>query len=180
MRAFIAIDLPDVVQDAISDLQADLPAGKPAPPENLHLTLAFLGEQPTELIEDIHTALGDLSVPGFDLHLSGTDTFGGNDPKVVFAGVKPNASLDHLHSKIRSLLHGTGVMLERKRFRPHVTLARFGRRTTAPEMQRLRAWLLSHADFDVPPFRVNDIVLYRSTLARGGALHDELARYALN
>ena len=179
MRAFIAIDLPDTARDVIAHLQSDLPVGKLMSPENLHLTLAFLGEQPTELIEDIHNALCDLTAPGFDLHLSGTDTFGGNDPKVVFAGVKPNATLDHLHSKIRSLLHGTGVMLERQRFRPHVTLARFSRRSTAPEMVRLRGWLLSHAAFEIGSFPVANIVLYRSTLGRGGVVHDELARYPL-
>ena len=179
MRAFIAIDLPESVKDAISDLQADLPTGQPSPSENLHLTLAFLGEQPTEMIEDIHTALCDLTAPGFDLQLAGTDTFGGNDPKVVFAAVKPNPALEHLHRKIRSLAHGAGFVLDRQRFRPHVTIARFRRRPTAPEMERLRGWLLAHSNFGTEPFPVTEISLYRSTLSRAGAFHDELARYPL-
>jgi len=179
MRAFIALDLPDPVKDVLSDLQDDLPVGKPSPPENLHVTLAFLGEQPTEVIEDIHAALCDLSAPGFEMNLAGTDTFGGNDPKVVFASVKSNPGLDHLHRKIRAVLHGAGLMLDRQRFRPHVTLARFRRRPTAPEMERLRGWLLAHSDFRTEPFPVADITLYQSTLSRSGAIHDELARYPL-
>lgn len=179
MRAFIAIDMPDLARDALSDLQSDLPTGRLAPHDNLHLTLAFLGEQPVELFEDAHAALTSLDLPAFDLQLAGTDTFGGNAPKVLFVGARPNPALDRLHAKIRSLLHGAGLMLDRQRFRPHVTLARFPARVTAPEMERLRRWLLAHADFVAEPFRVDHVTLYRSEVGRGGAVHDPLARYLL-
>ncbi len=179
MRTFIAIDLPDDARDAISDLQADVPVGKLSAPENLHLTLAFLNEQPAEVVENVHHALLSLSRPPFDMRLAGVETFGGNDPKVLVANVQANTALDALHRKIRSILHGAGIMLDRQRFRPHVTLARFPHRPTATEMERLRAWLLAHSDFAVPAFSVTEVVLFRSTLMRSGAVHDELARYPL-
>lgn len=179
MRSFIAIDMPEKVRDILADLQSDLPAGNPTPPENLHLTLAFLGELVAGIEEDLHDALSALHEPAFDLHLSGVDTFGGNDPKVLFVGAQPNDALDRLHRKVRSQLHGAGIMLDRKRFRPHVTLARFRRRPSAPEMERLRLWLLAYSGFGLPPFPVTGFTLYQSTLARSGAIHDELARYPL-
>ena len=46
MRAFLALDLPQETRDALIRVQADLPVGRPVPCENLHLTLAFLDEQP--------------------------------------------------------------------------------------------------------------------------------------
>lgn len=179
MRAFIAIDMPDDAQVALEVLQADLPAGTPAPPENLHLTLAFLGEQPLSVLETAHGALLDICARPFDLQLMGVDSFGGNDPKVVFAAVKTEPALDQLHRKIRSKLHGCGIMLERKRFRPHITLARFRRRPGAVEMDRLRDWLLRHSDFQISKVPVTHFTFYQSTLARTGAIHEELARYPL-
>lgn len=180
MRSFIAVDMPDKIRDILEDLQSELPAGNPAPPDNLHLTLAFLGEQRVEMLEDLRAALERFSAPAFDLQLSGVDTFGGNDPKVVFAGVLPNPALEHLHGKLKSALHGAGLMLDRKRFRPHVTIARFGQRPRATAMERLRRWLIANADFRTDPFAVKKIVLYRSTLSRSGAIHDELAHYPLS
>lgn len=179
MRTFIAIDLPDDTLDALSDLQDDVPVGKLTPLENLHVTLAFLNEHPAEVVENVHHALLSLSRPPFEMRLAGVEAFGGNDPKVLVANVQTNPTLDALHRKIRSILHGAGIMLHRQRFRPHVTLARFPRRPTATEMERLRGWILAHSDFAVPAFAVTEVALFRSTLMRSGAVHDELARYPL-
>jgi hypothetical protein len=69
MRAFIAIDLPDDVRNRLEDLQEDLPLGRPADPDQMHLTLAFLGEQRDNVIEEVHEALLGLRFPAFELQL---------------------------------------------------------------------------------------------------------------
>jgi 2'-5' RNA ligase len=78
-----------------------------------------------------------------------------------------------LHDRIRSRLHGAGVAAERRRFRPHVTLARIaGRRDAAP--------ILTHiASVRLGPFTCSQFALVRSQLHPEGAIHDPLAVYPL-
>lgn len=180
MRAFVAIDLPEAIRDAITDLQGWLPVGRQVVAENLHLTLAFLGEQPDPVIGEVDEALAALVVPAFDLQLAGLDVFGGRSPDLVFLGVAANPALRHLQRKIMTALReGPGLDLARVRFRPHVTLARFSRRPDAAGRERLGAFLAAHADVRLPAFRVRRFTLYSSVLGRGVARHHPLADYAL-
>lgn len=179
MRAFVAIDLPDDAKDAISGLQSALLVGQPVPADNFHLTLAFLGEQSEDQIEEAHDGLQQISAPSFELKLSGLDTFGGDDPKILFVGTGRNEALGHLRSSIRGALRGAGIELGRERFRPHVTLSRFRRGMSVYDLAKLRMFLAGHADFGLPPFTVASFALYRSTLRPEGALHEKLAQYSL-
>ncbi len=178
MRAFVAIDLPDPVIAALEALQEVMPLGKPVDPEQMHLTLAFLGEQPVDLIEAAHHALQGIRFPPFELQLRGLGTFGDRQPTVLWAGLRDPSQVKALHDRILPALHGAGLQLERRRFRPHVTIARFDR-TAQPDHERLAKFLARNATFPSPPFRVEDFALWRSTLLKAGAVHDELARYPL-
>lgn len=178
MRAFVAIDLPDAARDSLLPLLEALPVGRPADPEQLHLTLAFLGEQPDDLIEEAHWALDGLRPPAFELRLAGLDTFGSRGQLVLWAGVADAGPLKALQARVMSALHGAGLPLERRRFRPHVTLARLGP-LGAAEAERLARFLSRWGAFPSPAFEVRDFALWRSTLLRSGAVHEELARYPL-
>ncbi|MBP1804809.1 RNA 2',3'-cyclic phosphodiesterase [Rubellimicrobium aerolatum] len=178
MRAFLAIPIPDPVRDALERVQEQLPFGRPADPEQLHLTLAFLGEQPDDLIQSAHEALEDLRFPAFVLQLQGLGTFGDRSPTALWAGVRDPAPAKALRDRILPALHGAGITLERTRFRPHVTLARLAR--TAPaDHERLARFLSRWEAFPSPAFTVDSFALYRSTLRPSGAIHEELARYPL-
>ena len=179
IRAFIGIALPDGHAEALERLQDSLPLGRAAPPENFHLTLAFLGEQPEHLLEEVHYRLEDLRAPAATLEIAGLGTFGKRDASVVFAEVAQDATLRQLREKVRNAVRGAGLDLARERFRPHVTLARIGGRLEPEDLERLRGWLERNAAFRLPPVPVTEITLYRSTLTRSGALHDPLARYAI-
>lgn len=178
MRAFVAIDLPDPVRDALGALQEAMPLGRPVDPDQMHLTLAFLGEQPDDLVEAAHHALEGIRFPGFEMQLAGLGTFGDRAPTVLWAGVRDAGPVKALHQRVLPALHGAGIVLERRRFRPHVTLARFDR-TEAPDHERLARFLSRWEAFPSPPFRVESFGLWRSTLLRSGAVHEELARYPL-
>lgn len=180
MRAFVAIDLPEPVRERIAVLQSALPVGQPVRAENFHLTLAFLGEQQEALIEEAHHGLQRVTAPGFDLKLAGLDTFGGEDPKILFVGAAKNEPLGRLRKQVRGAMHGAGIRLNRERFRPHVTLARFRRGMSLYDVERLRRFLSHHADFGLEPFAVTSFTLYRSTLRPDGAVHEALARYPLS
>lgn len=179
MRAFIAIDLPDDTAAALAELQQRLPAGRPVPRDNLHLTLAFLDDQPEAVLEDLHFELASLRALPFDLRLSGLGCFGGRVPKVLFAGLDPSAELTRLHGQVVNAVRSAGIARPRERFRPHVTLARFNRPPDRQQAGRLQDFLAAHDRLTLPPFPVNGFCLYRSTLHSEGAIHEELARYPL-
>lgn len=177
MRVFVAIPVPEKIGAALERLQDDLPAGRTADPETFHITLAFLGEEPAERVEAAHEALSGLAAAPFTLRLDGLGSFGGREMQVLFAAVAPSGPLDALHRKVRSLLHGAGIMPDRQRFRPHVTLARF--RPGEGGDPALARFLARHAGFGSAPFTVREVVLYRLHLTKGGAVHEPLADYPL-
>lgn len=179
MRSFIAIPLPDETGRALAPVQAALPLGRLIVPEDLHLTLAFLGHMPEAMVEEVHFALETLRHPGFEITLAGLDTFGGDRPTSLHILAAPDPALSALHKRIRSRLHGLGLAIERRRFAPHVTLARFARSMRPDEATRIGRFLASRADIRLPPFRATSICLYESILTEAGAHYEVLARYPL-
>ncbi|MEJ2023231.1 MAG: RNA 2',3'-cyclic phosphodiesterase [Maritimibacter sp.] len=124
MRAFLALDIPEDLLVPLTRLQAGLSVGRVVPEENLHLTLAFLGEISEAQARDLAEALSLFRHPAIDLTLSGLDLFGGKRPDVLFIGGHGDG-LAHLQEKIAHMVREAGIALPRSRFRPHVTLARY-------------------------------------------------------
>jgi 2'-5' RNA ligase len=178
MRAFVALDLPMPAVAALERVQAALPAGRPVPSENLHLTLAFLGEVAEATLEEVHFALEALRLPGFEIVLAGLGMFGG-PPASVHAVAEPAPGLVRLHAAVRRAVEGAGLALPRERFRPHVTIARLSRAPGPDTRARLEAFVAADAGFVLPPFAVTGFGLWRSTLTSGGAIHEALAVYRL-
>lgn len=179
MRSFIAIPIPEEAGDALAAVQAALPFGRVVPRENLHLTLVFLGEVAEPQLEEVHFALETLRHPAFDLTLSGLDIFGGDRPQSLNIAARATPDMTELHRRIRSRLHGVGVETERRRFVPHVTLARFGKSMGSDETGRIGRFLAGRADLRLPPFRVSAFCLYQSILTADGAHYEALADYPL-
>lgn len=177
MRAFVAIDLPEEVSGALERLQAVLPVGRPVPPENLHLTLAFLGEQPEDALEELNFELEAIRQPPFELRFDGLGAFGGDRPRVLFADVAPNPALSGLRRRVVKALRRAGIAPSKERFHPHVTLARFGERAAPEVAARLRRFVAETSADTVPGFPVTGFGLYASTLRPTGARHELLARY---
>ena len=180
IRAFVAIALPDDVIRALTLAQAGLPVGRPLPPENLHLTLAFLGEHPEPVIEDLHLALDAIRAPGFEISLSGTGLFGNRRPRVLYAGVSAGPALGRLREKILQAARNTGLRLDRERYTPHVTLARLPQDISTEESTDIRTFAARRSGFAAGPFTVDEFTLYRSSLGRNGAIYQALAEYPLS
>ncbi len=179
MRAFVAIDMPDDVREALETVQAELPVGRLMAPETFHLTLAFLDDQPPAVLEAVHDGLAALEAAPFELQLRGVDVFGGARPRVLWAGAGATPPLAALRERVRRAVLAAGVDLPRERFRPHVTLARFGHRLDRGEAARLAGFLADLGAASLPGFRVEAFQLYRSSLGPGGAVHEVLAEYPL-
>ena len=180
IRAFVAIPLPEHVIQSLTAAQAGLPTGRPVPPENLHITVAFLGEHPEPLIEDVHFALDNVRAPAFELTLDGLGLFGGNRPRVLCAEVRPEPMLSHLREKVLQAARGAGIRLDRARYNPHVTLARFNNGLKGEDAEKMRTFTVRRMAFKVGPFAVDEFHLYRSNLGRKGPIYEELAAYKLN
>lgn len=179
MRAFLALPLPDAAVTALERLQQEIPLGRLVPPENLHLTLLFLGERSDAALEELHFALEALRAPAFDLRLSGLDMFDRADPDALHIAVTPCAALDALHMRLRAVAHGAGMTLDRARFRPHVTLARFNRGLGPDQAARLGRFLAARGDFALPAFAVTGFALVESILTKDGPVYEVLADYPL-
>ena len=179
IRAFAAIALPGSVVRPLTAAQTGLPAGRLVAPENFHLTVAFLGEHPEPVIEDVHLALDGIHALGFALTLSGAGLFGGQRPRALYARVQPEPALNRLRKKVLQAARGAGLRLPRERYSPHVTLARFNAGLKGDEAVEMRDFAARRMGFTAGPFEVREFLLMRSTLGRNGPAYQELAAYPL-
>lgn len=178
MRAFVALDLPEAALEAITRLQAGLAVGRVVPEENLHLTLAFLGDISEPQAADLAGVLAGLRLPAVSLTLRGLDLFGGRRPSVLVV-MAEGEGLERLHDKVARAVREAGVTLPRERFRPHVTLARFAREISAKDQKRLGEFLALNGTFALAPMPADSLTLYRSHLREEGAIHEPLAQFDL-
>ena len=179
IRLFTAIEIPEEVRDLLLDLQSGLPGATWSPWDNLHLTLRFIGEVPEPMVEEIEEALWGIQAEGFSLQLKGVGKFGGESARaparLVFAEAERAEGLMRLQSKIEHALQELGLEPERRKYHPHVTLARL----KDTPMGRLGNYLAEHAMFAPPRFAVNEFSLFSSTLGREHSVYDALSSFAL-
>lgn len=178
IRAFVGIAIPEHVAGALVAAQAGLP-GRLIERENFHLTLAFLGDVPGPLLEEVHYALEGIYAPGFALMLDGADSFGRPQPATAHLRVAPQPDLSHLRAKIARAVREAGAEIDGRRFTPHVTLARFGSGLGPDDALDLAAWIGRRAGLRAGPFAVHEFTLFRSHLGRKGAAYEALESYPL-
>jgi 2'-5' RNA ligase len=177
MRLFVALDLPWGLRERLADLAAGLGGVRWVPPENHHLTLRFIGEMPRHAAEEIDLQLAGLRARGFALEMCGVGTLQkGGRLTALTAGVARNPALDHLRAKIETALQRAGVAPERRRFTPHVTLARMGEQA---EASRVAAWIQAHNLFRAAPVTVEHFTLFSSQLGREQSVYTAEAEYRL-
>lgn len=178
MRAFVALDLPEQMLRPLTRLQAGLSVGRVVAEDNLHLTLAFLGDVSDSLAEEVAEGLDAARLPGVRLALSGLDVYGGEPPKVLAVRAS-GGGLEPLHAKCMRIARDAGVDLARRRFRPHVTIARLSRDLTPKDQVRLGDFLALNGTFALPEAQAHSITLYRSHLSSEGADYEPLASFPL-
>lgn len=174
MRLFISLTLPDEALDEIAALQDRMPKGRMVPPENLHLTLAFLGDCDDTEAEAAHDAIALLRAPALSIGLTAPAIYGGKHGQAVALEAEGGAPLHELHDRLRGKLRGAGLAVERRRFRPHVTLARLPGRADAS------GCLDALVGVKLGPFPCDRVVLFESVLHPDGAVHEPLAVRALD
>ncbi len=129
---FLAVPIEEkqrmILLNWIQNHKSSLPFKSWVHPEDYHITLAFLGDiqQHSKLIELTKSVNETLKNDfQFEISLKGIDVFGkAESPRILWASVEHSESLNHLQTVIVKACEETGFQLDRKPFRPHITLAR--------------------------------------------------------
>lgn len=165
LRLFFAIPCCPQLVDEIIDWRARTPIdGKPVAPENLHLTLAFLGSQPRGQLETLETLAASLHGTRFTLHLDRLARW--KNGLLHLAPSTLPAALLELEQGLRERLLATGFQLESRPFKPHLTLARHCPRLPAAETPT----------FDWP---ATEFALFASENTAKGSRYHALGRWPL-
>lgn len=144
-RAFAAIELGAVAVGTLAKLTKQMNSASDAvrwvAPEQLHVSLKFLGDVDNVMLPEICKVLRDCAdgIEPFALELNGLGSFPkGKPPRVIWAGVAdPTGLLGQLHARIDAALAQLGIAPEGRGYTPHVTLGRVRRGTDREEIERL-------------------------------------------
>ncbi|TVY10366.1 RNA 2',3'-cyclic phosphodiesterase [Paenibacillus cremeus] len=195
LRLFIAVPLPGTVRDPMADfmreLKQELPFQKWVHPDDLHITIKFLGAASEQTMEQVKVALKQVAEaeerPSFELSLRGLGTFGKpSEPSVLWAGIHGEMRvLSELQARVEAAMAPLGFEPEARAYRPHLTLARrYSAANTASDgngngddfpREKLR-------QLELPQpltWSADQVVLYRSHLGRT-PMYEAVAAYALD
>jgi RNA 2',3'-cyclic 3'-phosphodiesterase len=184
MRVFIAIELPDEVKDALAALQNELRKVQTeigwTKPENLHLTLKFLGEVEADRLSDVNQACAAAvaRVSPFSIGVQDTGVFPTlKQPRVLWVGLAEGlAELQTLHKKLDENLHALGFAQETRAFKPHLTL---GRVKSLKNVSEVTAKLLAYHLPELS-FHAHELVVMQSQLHPAGSIYTPLAKCLLS
>lgn len=166
MRLFIAINLNNEMKDALKDIQdtirTDGIRGKETPPDNMHLTLAFIGDyDDPDYVKDV---IDRIEIRPFEIKLSGVGVF----RDLWWIGLENSVVLFALTKRLRRALAEADIPFDRKKFSPHITIIRRaeGRLSDAPKESLASCFGAS--------MTVDHISLMRSDRGKHGMIYTEL------
>lgn len=167
--------MPFEVADAFDRMCRGLPHASWVAPEDMHLTLSFLGNVDNNTFVDLGERLNNVLQAPFDLELRGLGHFPPRGPlRQLWVGGHGGLGLDRLQRSVNACAAEVGIPRARRKFVPHVTIARF---RTPPEEVRLASYLQRHSLVRMPPFPVSEFGLYSSFPNHVGTEHVLEAEY---
>ena len=186
LRTFVAVESPRKMRDRACDLIGKLSTTSASvrwvEPEQMHWTLAFLGDVRMGDVAGVCRAVGRgaKSVAPFTMHAQGAGAFPNAErPRTIWLGTSEGSDeLISLHDAIEAELEKIGFRGERRRFRPHLTLGRV-RRSLPDEVSQLGELVEKYASFDAGSMHIDQVVVFSSRLTPRGPTYDELGRAIL-
>lgn len=184
IRTFIAVELPDQTRLDIANLQKDLASAglklRWVKPQNIHLTLKFLGDVDGDKLADICDSITAVSCQHqlFDLQPKGLGCFPGlRNPRVIWVGISGTLEvLRALQSDVENALIPFGFNAEKRPFRGHLTVGRVKSRVSP---HKLAEALRTHSDFNSEVFTVKQVTVFESKLQPTGPLYTKLCELPL-
>jgi 2'-5' RNA ligase len=174
-RLFVAIRPPEAIRDLLVDAMEDSPELGWVGDDNLHLTLRFIEEVERPLADDIALALSRIRSEQFELKIAGVGLFKRRSGGALWAGVQPKEPVAALAAKVDRACVAAGLEPEHRAFHPHITLARFNRRSATAA----QAFIARTRALASPRFAVTSFTLYQSHLSRHGAHYEAVTEYPL-
>ena len=183
LRAFLAVEIPHDIQQVIYSKATSVlkkatdPLVRWVPPENMHLTLKFLGDVSpanVDLLTRMLRAEAD-SAHCFDMHIGGVGSFPSlRRPRVLYIGIQAPAGLEALHHGVESASRRLGYESEERAFSPHLTIGRVRQDVSASDGQKIRQALENiHID-SLGTARVDSVHLFKSDLKPTGSVYTKL------
>ncbi|MDA0656258.1 MAG: RNA 2',3'-cyclic phosphodiesterase [Proteobacteria bacterium] len=177
VRLFVGLSLPESTRERLVGFFGGVPGARWIKPENMHITVKFIGDVENGVAEDIALALHSVLAERFQVMLRGSGCFGkGAAARNLWVGIEPCKALSHLRIKVETALQAVGIPREARKFTPHITLARL-RKSPA---NRVESFVADHCDFAEGPIEVTQFVLFSSFLSASGALYTPEVTYQLN
>jgi len=187
MRVFIAIDIDEEIKAALGQLQhqlqhkADIKKGdvKWVAPENMHLTLKFLGEIKDEQIVDVCNIVKDVAsrYRSFKLEVGPVGCFGGRSARILWVGVGQGSdSLLQLQKDLEERLASAGWPAETREFTGHLTLCRV---KSSQASVKLAAMTKDYKDFRLGTTPADSLSVYQSQLTPSGPIYIVLGNYKM-
>jgi len=187
IRTFVAVDISRAVRDGAAELIDQFRAAgadvKWVEPQNLHVTLKFLGDVDAREIHEVcravQGAVGEAAP--FGLEVLGAGAFpNANRPRTIWLGIgQGSEEMVSLNARIEPPLEKLGFRREARRYQPHLTIGRV-RRGGGPTVGELGKLLHEFADFEVGRMTVSEVIVVSSQLDRSGPVYEPLARAPLN
>lgn len=184
VRSFIAINIPAKIRNKLEKIQDDLKKSNTAlqlvRPENIHITLKFLGNVPVESINDIQDAINE-SVSGFRIFSVSFEKIGvfpnPQYPRVIWVGIEKGAEeLSLLNTKIENSISMFSLHQENRKFQPHLTIARV---RSGKNRKRLVNTLEELKNIRAGEMLAKKICLMESILKPQGAQYNTLKTFFL-
>lgn len=159
-RLFVAIDLPEAITSSLLALNRNLPGVRWLRPEQIHLTVSFLGDVGPIAEATLREKLTVVQFSAFFLPVIGLGTFPSKaKPNVIWAGVgRGHPQLYRLYKRVQEAALAADLDPDLRAWHPHITFARCG----GVSAESVRPFLREHAEFDAGLVRVESFALYSS------------------
>lgn len=169
-RLFIAIEVPGKIKEKILGLEPAFGEASWTKPENMHLTLVFLGNTDYNQIPDIIAGLESIKDDSFEVIFSELGGFPNlRRPHTLWIGIQENPALFYLREKIVKSLSKLNLNIDEKKFIPHLTIARF----------RKRRPIKLEIKNNFGKFKAKEFILFDSILSREGPNHQIIKKFQL-
>jgi len=186
IRCFIAVDLPDYIKHKLFDIIKDIKQKYSLPlrwvsSEKYHITLKFLGEISFNRLERIKKILYEIDKENihFIMNINSVGVFPSQKvPRVLWVGFnEKTGNLEKLYNFLEKSLDELGFKPEKRKFTPHITLARC-KKMTISEKEKFNKMILEIDEklknLSSEKFLVNTLVLFKSELHPAGSIYTKL------